>query len=95
MLRLSLGDSKSLALHPFTTTHQQVSDADRKTTGVTKDMIRFSVGTEHVEDILEDFEQAFVCLGISGHPKETSVTAVSDGKVWGSNGVVRDSIAVS
>ena len=60
----SLGDSKSLALHPYSTTHKQVSADDMASTGVTEDMIRLSVGIENIEDILEDFEQALTGVEI-------------------------------
>ena len=58
-----MGDTKSLALHPYTTTHQQVSGSDRASTGVTGDMIRFSAGIEHIEDLKSDFQQSFCALG--------------------------------
>ena len=61
-INFSVGDIKSLALHPYSTTHQQVSDADRPSTGVTGDMIRFSAGIEHVEDLKKDFQQSFCAL---------------------------------
>jgi O-acetylhomoserine (thiol)-lyase len=54
----NVGDAKSLAIHPATTTHQQLSDAEQKATGVTPDYVRLSVGIEHIDDILADIEQA-------------------------------------
>ncbi|MBQ4843044.1 homocysteine synthase [Bacillus safensis] len=54
----NVGDSKSLIIHPASTTHQQLSEAEQKATGVTPELIRLSVGTEAIEDILEDLEQA-------------------------------------
>lgn len=51
-------DSKTLVIHPSSTTHQQLSDAEQLAAGVTPDYIRVSVGTEHIDDILADFEQA-------------------------------------
>jgi O-acetylhomoserine (thiol)-lyase len=51
-------DSKTLVIHPSTTTHQQLSDAEQLAAGVTADYIRVSVGTEHIDDIIADFEQA-------------------------------------
>lgn len=56
----SVGDSKTLAIHPWTTTHEQLSDEEKIDSGVTEDLIRISVGTEHIDDIIADFEQAFV-----------------------------------
>jgi O-acetylhomoserine/O-acetylserine sulfhydrylase len=55
----NVGDSKTLAIHPWTTTHEQLSDAEKATSGVTEDLIRISVGTEHIDDIIADFEQSF------------------------------------
>ncbi|QSJ00707.1 homocysteine synthase [Bacillus sp. 3a] len=53
----NVGDSKSLIIHPASTTHQQLSEAEQKATGVTPELIRLSVGTEAIEDILADLEQ--------------------------------------
>ncbi|WP_143315878.1 homocysteine synthase [Clostridium sp. HBUAS56017] len=55
----NVADSKSLVIHPASTTHQQLSDEEQKDAGVTKDMIRLSIGTEHVDDLIEDLENAF------------------------------------
>ena len=55
----SVGDSKTLAIHPWTTTHEQLSDEEKIDSGTTEDLIRISVGTEHIDDIIEDFEQSF------------------------------------
>ncbi len=54
----NVGDAKTLAIHPATTTHQQLSPEEQLSTGVTPDFIRVSVGIENVEDILADIEQA-------------------------------------
>ena len=54
----NIGDAKSLAIHPATTTHQQLSAAERLATGVTPDFIRLSIGIEHIDDIIADIEQA-------------------------------------
>jgi O-acetylhomoserine (thiol)-lyase len=51
-------DSKTLVIHPATTTHQQLSDTEQLSTGVTPDYVRVSVGTENIEDIIADFDQA-------------------------------------
>ncbi len=51
-------DSKTLVIHPASTTHQQLSDEEQISAGVTSDYIRVSVGTEHIDDIIADFEQA-------------------------------------
>lgn len=54
----NIGDSKSLVIHPATTTHQQLTPAEQEATGVTPDYIRLSIGIEDIEDIIEDLEQA-------------------------------------
>lgn len=54
----NIGDSKSLVIHPATTTHQQLTLAEQEATGVTPDYIRLSIGIEDVEDIIADLEQA-------------------------------------
>jgi O-acetylhomoserine (thiol)-lyase len=55
---VNLGDAKSLACHPASTTHRQMTPAEQRRAGVTPEMIRLSVGIEHVEDILADLDQA-------------------------------------
>ena len=54
----NLGDAKSLIIHPASTTHQQLSDEQQLDAGVTKDLVRISVGIEDVEDLIWDLEQA-------------------------------------
>ncbi len=54
----NIGDAKTLAIHPASTTHQQLSEEEQKLTGVTPDYIRLSVGIEDVEDIISDIKQA-------------------------------------
>jgi O-acetylhomoserine (thiol)-lyase len=54
----NVGDAKSLAIHPATTTHQQLSAEEQLATGVTPDFIRLSIGLEHIDDIIADIEQA-------------------------------------
>jgi len=54
----NVGDAKSLAIHPATTTHQQLSPEEQQATGVTPDFIRLSIGIEHINDILQDIAQA-------------------------------------
>ena len=58
-LLANIGDTKSLIIHPASTTHQQLSDASQEATGVTKDLIRLSVGIENIEDLKSDLEEAF------------------------------------
>jgi O-acetylhomoserine (thiol)-lyase len=53
-----VGDAKSLVIHPASTTHSQLSVDEQKSTGVTPDYVRLSVGLESVDDILYDLDQA-------------------------------------
>ncbi|MCP3993139.1 MAG: O-acetylhomoserine aminocarboxypropyltransferase/cysteine synthase [Actinomycetia bacterium] len=62
----NLGDAKTLVIHPASTTHQQLTDEEQQTSGVTQDLIRVSVGIEHIDDIKEDFETAFARAGLKG-----------------------------
>jgi O-acetylhomoserine (thiol)-lyase len=55
---VNIGDAKSIACHPATTTHRQLDEAELESAGVTQDMVRFSIGIEHIDDILADIEQA-------------------------------------
>ncbi|MBW1777473.1 MAG: O-acetylhomoserine aminocarboxypropyltransferase/cysteine synthase [Deltaproteobacteria bacterium] len=54
----NVGDAKSLALHPSSTSHSQLSEAEQRAGGLTPDLVRLSIGIEHVDDILEDLDQA-------------------------------------
>ncbi|SDW25958.1 O-acetylhomoserine (thiol)-lyase [Marinococcus luteus] len=54
----NVGDAKSLVIHPASTTHQQLSEEDQRAAGVSADLIRVSVGIEHIDDILRDLEEA-------------------------------------
>ena len=58
----NVGDAKTLVIHPASTTHQQLSGEEQAAAGVGRDMIRVSVGIEHIEDIKADFEQSFSLL---------------------------------
>lgn len=55
----NVGDAKTLVIHPASTTHEQLSEAEQAASGVAPNQIRVSVGIEHIEDIKADFEQAF------------------------------------
>jgi O-acetylhomoserine (thiol)-lyase len=55
---VNIGDAKSLAAHPASTTHRQLSEKELLTAGVTDDMIRLCIGIEHIDDIIEDLDQA-------------------------------------
>jgi O-acetylhomoserine (thiol)-lyase len=54
----NVGDAKSLAIHPATTTHSQLSEDEQISAGVTPDFVRLSIGIEDIEDILWDLDQA-------------------------------------
>jgi O-acetylhomoserine (thiol)-lyase len=54
----NVGDAKSLIIHPASTTHQQLSPEEREATGVSEDLIRLSVGLEHIQDLIDDLDQA-------------------------------------
>jgi OAH/OAS sulfhydrylase len=58
----NVGDAKTLVIHPASTTHQQLSEAEQASAGVTPTMVRVSVGLEHIDDIKADFEQALAVL---------------------------------
>ena len=59
ILRLvNIGDAKSLACHPASTTHRQLNDAELKAAGVSEDLVRLSIGIEHIDDIIADISQA-------------------------------------
>jgi len=55
---VNIGDAKSLACHPATTTHRQLSKDEQAAAGVSEDLVRLSIGIEHIDDIIEDIEQA-------------------------------------
>ncbi len=61
-LLANIGDTKSLIIHPASTTHQQLDDAAQNATGVTKDLIRLSVGIEAIEDLKDDLKEAFTAV---------------------------------
>ncbi|KKI93377.1 O-acetylhomoserine aminocarboxypropyltransferase [Bacillus sp. SA1-12] len=63
----NVGDAKSLIIHPASTTHQQLSAEELKASGVAEDLIRLSVGIEHIQDIIEDLDQAiYKATGVKG-----------------------------
>ena len=59
----NIGDARSLAIHPATTTHSQLSDAERTAAGVSEGYVRLSVGIEHIDDIIADLDQALAAAG--------------------------------
>jgi O-acetylhomoserine (thiol)-lyase len=61
---VNIGDAKSLACHPATTTHRQLSPEELASAGVSEDMVRLSIGLEHIDDLMADIEQALVAAGV-------------------------------
>jgi O-acetylhomoserine (thiol)-lyase len=59
---VNIGDAKSLATHPASTTHRQLSPEELVKAGVTEDAVRLSVGIEHIDDLLADLEQALAAV---------------------------------
>jgi O-acetylhomoserine (thiol)-lyase len=59
----NVGDAKSLAIHPATTTHSQLTEAQQKEGGITPDLVRLSIGIEHIDDILADLDRALKAAG--------------------------------
>jgi O-acetylhomoserine (thiol)-lyase len=55
---VNIGDAKTLACHPATTTHRQLSPDEMARAGVSEDLVRLSIGIEHVDDIIADLDQA-------------------------------------
>lgn len=60
---VNIGDAKSLACHPASTTHRQLNDDELASAGVSRDMVRLSIGIEHIDDILADIDQALDAAG--------------------------------
>ena len=82
-----MGDSKTLAIHPWSTTHEQLDEQARKDAGVTDDLIRISVGTEHIDDIIHDFEQSFTAARAAGTSGGDQSNKDSGPKTGGSGGL--------
>ena len=61
----NIGDARSLAIHPATTTHSQLTEEELLAAGVTPGYIRLSIGIEHPDDIVEDLDQALKASGDS------------------------------
>jgi len=72
---VNLGDSKSLACHPASTTHRQMTGPEQRKAGVTPEMIRLSIGIEHIDDILADLDQALKVAQSSQLGVATSTTS--------------------
>jgi O-acetylhomoserine (thiol)-lyase len=68
---VNLGDAKSLACHPASTTHRQMSAEEQRSAGVVPEMIRLSIGIEHIDDIVADLTQALAATtlaAVEGRP---------------------------
>ena len=61
-LLANVADVKSLVIHPASTTHGQLNDKELEEQGIHRNTIRLSIGTEHIDDILEDLEGGFACI---------------------------------
>jgi len=61
----NIGDARSLAIHPASTTHSQLTPAEQLATGVTEGYVRLSIGLEHIDDILNDLDQALAAAGVA------------------------------
>ena len=59
----NIGDARSLAIHPASTTHSQLNEAEQRDTGVSAGYVRLSVGIEHIDDIIADLSQALDAAG--------------------------------
>jgi O-acetylhomoserine (thiol)-lyase len=62
-LLANVGDAKTLVIHPASTTHQQLNEKEQRESGVTPELVRVSVGLEHIDDIIEDFDIALKAIG--------------------------------
>jgi hypothetical protein len=63
---VNIGDAKSLACHPATTTHRQLSPAELAKAGVSEDLVRLSIGIEHIDDLMEDIDSVWAGPGAGG-----------------------------
>ena len=72
-LLANVGDAKSLIIHPASTTHQQLGDEEQVSAGVTPDLIRLSIGIEHIDDILADLDQALRAATDASAEREPAV----------------------
>jgi O-acetylhomoserine/O-acetylserine sulfhydrylase len=73
----NVGDAKTLIIHPWRTTHQQLPDEEKIQAGVTPDLIRVSLGLEHIDDIIHDFQQAFEGAGLVASGTNSNGTEVA------------------
>ena len=71
----NIGDSKSLVIHPASTTHSQLTVEEQAATGVVPELVRLSIGIEDVRDIVADLDQAIAAANGLGVQKEAELTA--------------------
>jgi O-acetylhomoserine (thiol)-lyase len=83
-LLANVGDAKSLIIHPASTTHQQLTDEEQERSGVTSDLIRLSIGLEHVDDIIADLDQALAASAESSGATPATVGLAAAGLAVGS-----------
>lgn len=78
-LLANIGDAKSLVIHPASTTHQQLTEEEQASTGVTPELIRLSVGIEDIRDILADLDNALRGKNVEVEDETTDVSQAADG----------------
>ena len=88
LIARSVGDAKTLAIHPWSTTHEQLDEQERIDSGVTPDMIRISVGIEHIDDIIHDFDQSFKASSAAQPDAEAHKENATVGKEASTNGAL-------
>jgi O-acetylhomoserine (thiol)-lyase len=73
-LLANVGDAKSLVIHPRTTTHEQLGEAERRAAGVPPDLVRLSIGLEDADDLLTDLDRALCAAvaAVAGHATNTA-----------------------
>lgn len=86
-LLANIGDAKSLVIHPASTTHQQLTEAEQRDTGVSPDLIRLSVGIENIADIIADLDQALTGRGGELLPEPSVLTEQTQQVAAGAGGV--------
>ena len=72
----NIGDAKSLVVHPASTTHGQMSPTEQRKAGVTPEMIRLSVGIEHIDDIISDLDHALDAMESARQRAESALEGV-------------------
>ncbi len=77
-LLANLGDSKSLVIHPASTTHAQLSEAEQLETGVTPELVRLSIGTEDVRDLIDDLNQALKTATGLSHAQDADLSVAGE-----------------